>query len=806
MKKVLKPCQKKAYKEIMKLVEKIDITKSKENIILLSAPTGSGKTTVLTKVIDDMKKHYDNYTFLFITLGKGGLEEQALKSFKEDGLEAYSLNEVLSNIKYLKQNTVCSVNWEKLVNKKNLSLITTDKSVSFEDAIKNTREKGSKIVLIIDEEHHSSKTINSKGIINIINPDIMIRCSATPNIENLNMSKTNIVTITEQEAINDGLLTKNIYLNYGITKSTINNKVEDTILIDAALKTLNEINKAGESYGIKSLIMIQFSDSTKAKPTEPQIKEVLDNLSKNGLTVENGEVAIWMSDNGFGHQNTENIKDYNGPSICLFKQALATGWDCPRAHILVKLREKGDVSFSKQTLGRIRRVFPFKDYDGLGLDILNSSFVFTSDIEYTNGLLAEYKNNVKETVELEIKEEFKYLMDDINLPVSKVRTSFVELNKNSKEYINLIKDIRLVFEKDGFIGFTSDISKNKSILKERGFIFSLNSYDSLILNKKVENTDELDNIDIDDVTLKYSDSKLNGKLYNVYERLGRLLAINNELVEDMCIKLFFKSRKDKKKNSLTSYLELTSLEYKYFIVNNDDKLIKLFSDYKDKTLSYKNGLGRIKDSTLDYLFNPKASETRVIKNKDFDEKIYTKSIYKDFKGNQFVSSKPEKEFFDFIEDSKNTFWFYKNEDRGTPYFSVGYYRKIEEDVDDEFKYVVEKPANFYPDVIFEAINGHRFIVEIKGFFKHENSIIRDEDIDKQSLEKFIELKKYEVDLKNKKDDGYKYHVGFVRPFQKSDGSVVWLIATEEYKPYKGLNGESDDNWMVLDDYLESFNK
>lgn len=47
----------------------------------------------------------------------------------------------------------------------------------------------------------------------------------------------------------------------------------------------------------------------------------------------------------------------------MFKQAIATGWDCPRAKILVKLREGGTERFNIQTVGRIRRM-PLREYYG----------------------------------------------------------------------------------------------------------------------------------------------------------------------------------------------------------------------------------------------------------------------------------------------------------------------------------------------------------------------------------------------------------------------------------------------------------
>ena len=72
------------------------------------------------------------------------------------------------------------------------------------------------------------------------------------------------------------------------------------------------------------------------------------------------------------------------PVFLLFKQALATGWDCPRAKVLVKLRENMSETFEIQTLGRLRRMPNAKHY---GRDILDCSYLYTFDEDYKMKLL-----------------------------------------------------------------------------------------------------------------------------------------------------------------------------------------------------------------------------------------------------------------------------------------------------------------------------------------------------------------------------------------------------------------------------------
>ena len=72
------------------------------------------------------------------------------------------------------------------------------------------------------------------------------------------------------------------------------------------------------------------------------VKNVEKYLSDLGYTYSNNMVAKWLDKL---KENLEHLEDNNGiPIFLIMKQAVATGWDCPRAKILVKLREgMGDV-------------------------------------------------------------------------------------------------------------------------------------------------------------------------------------------------------------------------------------------------------------------------------------------------------------------------------------------------------------------------------------------------------------------------------------------------------------------------------
>src|SRR5690606_30904630 len=75
--------------------------------------------------------------------------------------------------------------------------------------------------------------------------------------------------------------------------------------------------------------------------------------------------------------NLENINDYDSKvDFLIFKMAVATGWDCPRAYVLLKLREVKSEVFDIQTIGRILRMPERYHYEN---ELLNKAYIYTNN-------------------------------------------------------------------------------------------------------------------------------------------------------------------------------------------------------------------------------------------------------------------------------------------------------------------------------------------------------------------------------------------------------------------------------------------
>jgi type III restriction enzyme len=118
------------------------------------------------------------------------------------------------------------------------------------------------------------------------------------------------------------------------------------------------------------LVLVQLPDS---KAGDAKQETVVNYLLEKGISTENGLLAIWLSNEKI---NLEGIRDMDSPiQFLLFKQAVATGWDCPRAQVLVMFRDIRSEPFKIQTVGRILRMPEQKHY--LKED-LNRGYVYTN--------------------------------------------------------------------------------------------------------------------------------------------------------------------------------------------------------------------------------------------------------------------------------------------------------------------------------------------------------------------------------------------------------------------------------------------
>ena len=353
--------------------------------LTLKSPTGSGKTVMATAIMEELLYERKDVAFLWTSVGKGGLHEQSAKSVEE---KTSSLTVKSVENSYLgtpmEPGDVFFVNWEKLFRAEGGVLTSEGDRSNFYDLINLTKDSGTKIVLVIDESHlGAGADTNTSRVRDRIKADLTLNFSATPTGD----QRTGYA-VEFEEVINAGFIKKTLRINDGIDITDPDG--ETSILLKAA-KDKREV--LGKLYpnGINPLVVIALPNGNFKR------EEVETILARLGVTYDNKKLAIWLSSSK-DKVNLEGITEKDSEvEFLICKTAVATGWDCPRAHILVRLRKAKSEKFSRQLLGRILRMPERKHYHS---DALNVGYVYTDDeeIKFENDAFPTQKIKDKKTV------------------------------------------------------------------------------------------------------------------------------------------------------------------------------------------------------------------------------------------------------------------------------------------------------------------------------------------------------------------------------------------------------------------------
>ena len=720
---------------------KITSEGAKNNTIHLKSPTGSGKTIMLIAYIDKLIEigNFDNLSFIWLSPGNGELEEQSKNKMEKVAphLKTQDLQGALSN--GFEENGTTFINWEQ-VTKKNNKSITDNERKNLYEQIAVAHRKGLNFIIIIDEEH-SHNTSKADEIIQAFASILKIRVSATAKKN----KKFTWYEIDEKEVILSGLIKRAMYINSDLDQSHISNDIhnEASVLINLADKKrkniLAEYKKINKN--IRPLVIIQFPSSS-----DNLIDMVEIELDKLGYNYKNKLVAKWMAKDKVNLDNIEMLDAE--PAFLLIKQAIATGWDCPRSQILVKLRENMNENFEIQTLGRIRRMPEAKHYDN---DILDSCYLYTFDEKYKENVLQQVESSFTVT-KLFLKDKVKTFSlpkenRDLDFDMVGMKDIYNILYQYFKEKYKLI----------------DNVDRNKQLLSIEGYDMSDNIKGEYRTGKFITIDELKDEKKGETRKLTYNvNTKIHGlDLLHSIDTIKKTLKMSHENVRLLLTNLF-SAQSINRNNKL---LKLNKNEWYAFIINNSKRIRDDFIEL----LSGENYQMRLIE------INPKIS-TFTIPNEDFfkfDETLhYTKEIlsnaYGHYNNSMIVDglrSGPEQLFELYCEENKNIDWVYKNGDTGQLYLSIVYLDKL------------NQQWLFYPDYIIKLKNGEYWIIETKGGEKNNKS----KNIDRKSNIKFLAFKNYA-----KKND---IKWGFVRD-KDNELFINNTIYTEDM---------NNSNWTPLDE-------
>lgn len=723
---------------------------NKEEIVIQS-PTGSGKTILLSLAIKNyLKSNTNPHCFFWFSPGNGELEEQSKDKFSKlvPEYDALSLDEAIRN--GFGGNQVVFVNWEMLDKSGNRAL-REQETKNLKDRIEECRKNGTDIIIIKDESHtHNTKI--AEGVLDLFGDTQKIKVSATvnrkidPNID---------IEITEEEVIRSGLITKLISINEGISKVQRISGNEEEILLDLAIEKQKEIAKGYKKVrlDLTPLVIIQYPNETNKKEAKESsarlMKRVENYLASKGFSYDNGLCACWLDG------NKKNIDGDNQPAKDVIflhtKQALATGWDCPRAKILIKLRDNMNETFEIQVLGRIRRMPEQKHYDD---DVLNNCYLYTFDEKYKEAAISSYGG--KEAKILYLKDEYKTL--NLNL-YKQIRNDSVHSELDDKKKVKLVCDYIIShYDLEDVPMSASDKSgygRNKAKLEKigdgEGYIFkdevAINTFEGNVSYSKDLLSDEMNKITIyQDV----DEDILNAKYNNTNWVIAKATGLSDAVIRAITQSLFQFERTSKKRrrNRIGRILNFSKKEYRTFVVNNKKQLIEDIrkaryahdNQIKNKPLSVVKIPFKIPEKDIVYL-----EPTKTVS-------VLNENVYDDYT-TDIIRSLPEKRFEAACQKCGHVQWFYKNGDKGQRYFSIAYR--------DNFG----KTSLFYPDYLLMTNDERLFIIETKG---GESSDGESRNIDKNTVEKKFDALKSYVELHNLTNFEHPIYFAFVRDVEHED--------------------------------------
>lgn len=346
---------------VSELVKKVGLKRE----ITFRAPTGSGKTRMISDFMNRILLTNPDVVFLVSTLSKGNLAEQNYKVFSEVSRNTV-LNPHLINSESTSEERLFIPNGHNVyvlprdLYKEKSKLKDEGTLVNFLSQITSNLfgdGQNKRVWLIKDECHQATNNLDD---ISDSYFEKVINCSATPN---LRRGQTPDVEITDEEAINAKLIKR---VEWGADEDSV----------ETAIRKFEEIRgQYVDMLGVNPCLIIQISNKDKAEQEWETIENILNKAEHQHLK--------WMSivdkkekcrtNDKVGKLKVERWKDYakdkaSTIDVIVFKMVISEGWDIPRACMLYQVRDTKSKQLDEQVMGRVRRNPRLIDFEKLSTE------------------------------------------------------------------------------------------------------------------------------------------------------------------------------------------------------------------------------------------------------------------------------------------------------------------------------------------------------------------------------------------------------------------------------------------------------
>ena len=403
--------QEKAVKELrMDIADALDNfrRRGKTQVVSLQAPTGAGKTIIAASLIEDIffgSTLADGTTFdeqpeaIFVWLSDSpelnaqSKQKIELKTSKLRFGQCVTIAEDSFDMEMLEDGHIYFLNTQKISRSGKLTQHSDDRQYTIWETMDNTiQNKADHLYFIIDEAHRGAKSKREAGTDTTIMQrfikgyaytengirrkmramPVILGISATAERFNTLVGNTANVglqkyIVTADEVRSSGLLKDRIVITYP-EDPTKNN---DIVLLEAAVeewkkKCLRWYQYTSEQHyaNVDPVLVVQVCQGTAGALSDTNLEDVLAKIEeKIGTPFKFGEVAHCFGEeatvelNGLQipHIKASEIADDHRIKVVFFKEALSTGWDCPRAETMMSFAVRSDPTYIAQLLGRMVR-------------------------------------------------------------------------------------------------------------------------------------------------------------------------------------------------------------------------------------------------------------------------------------------------------------------------------------------------------------------------------------------------------------------------------------------------------------------
>lgn len=763
--------------------------------ITLKAPTGSGKTYMTEKFICELTKQPDwvqDVAFVWITFS----DDLAMQS-RDKFMDYFptSLPGRLLTIQDFQQGAmrerdILFMNWQKLVSRsaENRVLRRPDDARNekesgfyFEDVVELTHAEGREFILIIDESHKNVTDAAVRDVINPIDPKIILKVSATPESEptasDVNNLRAGFVEVNRQDVIDAGMIKRELVCQTEEDIKKRDNEDLDELLLDLAMERrkmlVEDISKFG--MNVNPLVIIQLPNNSSVDASDQTKEEIVtDYLTSHG--VEPSRIAKWFTN----EKKPSGLEDNDSPyDYLLFKMAAGTGWDCPRAQVLVMLRDIQSETFQTQTIGRIVRI-PVRGVQGS--EVFQTGYIYTnySRKAVLNGDYKEPGNKPKVNVAENVKGQ-EITIDELLQTEYMSRVDYGDLGKSWEFQQCLVKTF------NDYFGITAEdvfdvVVKDKLRAKHLQIVPRLEQ--QIVVNARFK--------DLDQISFHFNGNDMSREVsrHDV-----------QKLFSKMCVDLLREQTDDDAKianiarsfGTLKSALRLWFKSYA-FREEDDDARYRIFlADVLNKGES--SIFRYLVTQTLKVHFPMREENVRKRREEAEQQETTTFKILKtyaysdDYEGLEMERClfKPfyirknydgrdnELKFAKYLDKQECIEWWMKNGDSGRDWLSIRYFNET-----------TQRKELFYPDWIYKKKDGTIGIWDTKG---------GQTALSVETKNKAEELQRHIKILNSYDREGIRYEGGIV-----IQANAMWYCNNrDEYLYVQG----STDGWKNMNEIFKS---